>query len=66
MGYLDSIEYTVRQFGGFMLGTTAVLGTALTYNEQDDWRVQKTALWALVAFIALIIHEMRPYKRSIG
>lgn len=52
-----------RQYGGLVLSGAALVGTGLCYRQEDDWKVLKTLAWMVLAFIGLIMHEFRPYKR---
>lgn len=53
-----------RQYAGAILGTLATIGTVGTFEKQDPFMVHKITGWMIVASIALLLHEVRPYKRT--
>ena len=56
--------YSVRQYGGLVLGAVACAGTVLTYKQEDaEMTAVKAVAWLCLALIALLLHETRPFKR---
>lgn len=49
-----------------MLGTLACTGTVSCYDQADPWMVWKLVGWLLLALLALLCHELRPFKVSRG
>jgi hypothetical protein len=37
-------------------------GTTVFYEQHDPWMVWKLMAWMALAFVALAIHETRPFK----
>ena len=59
---LHPLLYVLWQYGGTLLGVTACAGTALLYNQEDEWRAQRLLVWLFMAMVGLAVHETRPYK----
>jgi hypothetical protein len=58
-----TLYYTIRQYGGLVLGIAGCLGTYLLYEQNDRMMVWKLLACALTAIAGLGMHEFRPYKR---
>lgn len=56
-------SFYTRQYGGAVVGFTACIGTVFSYEQHNDYMPAKLLVWMFVAFIGLIIHELRPYRR---
>ena len=55
-------KYYPRQYGGLLLGTASVVGTAATYEQFDPYMIHKMLGWLVVGILAAIIHEFRPFQ----
>jgi hypothetical protein len=60
---LEALRGAALQRGGFVLSTTAVVGTVLTYDQDDEMMIWKILAWCLLACVGLILHELRPFQR---
>lgn len=55
--------YYPKQYGGITLGLISVIGTAL-YDPHDENKVVKLVGFLFLMIIAVVIHEMRPFRRK--
>ncbi len=60
---VTSMLYMCHQYGGGILGLTSCIGTVATYQQHDSLLAAKLLAWMALGFIALLIHETRPFKR---
>ena len=60
---MEALRGAALQHGGFVLGVTACVGTAKTYNQDDRFMVWKILAWCLLAMVGLVLHELRPFQR---
>ena len=56
------LMYVLRQYSGFTLGALSIFLTWYTHDGEDAYVMTK--LWAccLLGVVALVLHELRPYK----
>lgn len=52
-----------HQYSGGILGAASCIGTVATYQQHDALVAAKFLAWMALAFVALLLHETRPFKR---